>query len=396
MKLAVFSGQYFWFDGCQYSTNEAFAKFVISFSAHFEKVIFCDALAPEQKSEPYVLDSEKTSICPLPNFSLYSLWKDSFRSFTGIYNVLSKNIDEWDVVWLHAPHPVSLIFIYICKKHKKPFFFFIRQNLKVYVGCRTTGWLRSLAVLTATILESIFRRLAKNTLTFTVGEEMFDEYKKSSSLVCQASVSLISKSDVDLSEKMARSQNDVPKILSVGRLDPEKGTIYLILAFHELIFQRGRKAFLEVIGTGPEEQRLKDEVHRLGLSSQVSFSGYVSHGEQLLAKYRSSDVYVISSFTEGWPQTLFEAMACCVPIVATRVGGIPRVIEDGVSGMLVSPQAPSEICKAIEQILDHDLLRSRLISNGLSIVREHTMEAECDRVFHALQRHLRKQGIMGE
>ncbi len=81
MRLAVFSGQIFWFDGRHYSTDEAFVKFITSFYPHFEKIIFCDAVIEGGKMEAYILDSKKTEVCPLPYFNLYSLWKDICQSF---------------------------------------------------------------------------------------------------------------------------------------------------------------------------------------------------------------------------------------------------------------------------------------------------------------------------
>jgi hypothetical protein len=103
MRLAVFSGQYFWFDGRYYSTDEAFVKFVTSFYPYCDKIIFCDAAGEERKREPYILDPRKAEVCPLPYFSVYSFWKNILVVYPKIYRVIRDNIRHWDIIWLPGP-----------------------------------------------------------------------------------------------------------------------------------------------------------------------------------------------------------------------------------------------------------------------------------------------------
>jgi glycosyltransferase involved in cell wall biosynthesis len=389
MKLAVFTGQYFWFDGKHYSTDEAFVKFVTSFYPYFEKIIFCDPVTKEPKTQPYTLDPTKTEVCPLPNFNVYSFWKNILFNFPKICRIFRNNINSWDVVWLHGPHPVSLIFAHICRKLNKPFFVFIRQNLKKYVRYRNRGATRVVAVSVANALEYMFRQLSRNTITFTVGRELFDTYKRSGNAVFEIAVSLVSENDIldSISKQMSKRMRQV-RLLSVGRLDPEKGVIHLVRAVGELVANGRSDIRLDIVGNGAEENELRREVRKRDLNGHVNFLGYVSYGDQLLSLYRKCDIYVLPSLTEGWPQTLFEAMACGLPIVATRVGGIPYLIENRKNGLLVDASSPSQISNGVQQIVDDSDLRRRLIENGISTVKSHTMEAERDRVLYRLQEHL--------
>jgi glycosyltransferase involved in cell wall biosynthesis len=389
MKLAVFTGQVFWFDGEQYSTDEAFVKFVSSFYPYFEKIIFCDAVAPEKKTQPYVLDSSKMQMCPLPYFRLYSLWRRPII-FHRIYRLIRDNIHHWDLIWLHAPHPVSLIFAYLCRKTDKRFFLFIRQNLKVYVGYRNRGFKRILAVSVASVLENVFRRLSQRTLTFTVGKEIFDTYQKNGNPVYETAVSLVSERDVTstVARQIPKNLKEI-KLLSVGRLDPEKGVIYLVQAMEGLVASGTRNIILQLVGIGTEEESLRQEVSRRGLDGKVSFLGYVKHDGHLLDLYRESDVFILPSLTEGWPQSLLEAMACGIPVVATRVGGIPQMVADGENGLLIDPASPEAICDAVTRLVDDFRLRIRLIERGLSTVRKHTLGAERDRIINRVEEFLR-------
>ncbi|MDY6987493.1 MAG: glycosyltransferase family 4 protein [Thermodesulfobacteriota bacterium] len=386
MRLAVFSGQYFWFDGSGFSTDEAFVRFVTSFHPYFERIIFCDALKQERKRAVYELDPREAEVCPLPNYNVHSIWKGLLIDFPEVYRVVKDNIGQWDVVWLHAPHPVSLIFAWICRRLDKPYFLFIRQNLPVYVRYRSVGARRLLALSVAHVLDFVFRVMARHTLSFVVGREILNRYGNGERRVFQTFISLVSEKDIPggLSKQMQRTLKQT-KLLYVGRLAPEKGLICLLRAMGELLGRKNVEVSLLIVGEGPEEERLRGDACQLGLDEHVSFLGYVEHGCRLFDLYRQSDVYILPSLTEGWPQTLFEAMACAVPVVATRVGGIPHLIEDGYNGLLVSPGSPGEICRAVERLAGDLGLRNRIVRNGISTVEKHSMESERDRVVKRIE-----------
>lgn len=366
-------------------------KFITSFCSHFDKIVFCDALKEDRKRKAYVLDLQKTGVCPLPNFTVYSFWRNLVIIFPKIYRIIRNNIHKWDVVWLHAPHPVSLIFAAICMRLRKPFFLFIRQNLKVYVGRRNRGVRRTLAVSAASALEHIFRLLSRYVLTFAVGGEIFYTYRKSSKKVYQTAVSLVSEKDLPHSIYVQSPHNPRQIILlSVGRLDPEKGLGYLIQAVDECYTHGRREMILNIVGKGSEEKRLRDEVRKRGIGQIVRFVGYVTHGHQLFKLYKESHIFVLPSLTEGYPQTLFEAMAFGVPIIATRVGGIPDIIRHNRNGLLVDSSSPKQLYEAIDLLAENRELRLKLVQNGLKCARAHTMEAEKKRIMFQIESFLKE------
>jgi glycosyltransferase involved in cell wall biosynthesis len=384
LRLAAFTGQYFWFDGQQYSTDEAFVEFVKSFRRYFKKITLCDSLAKERAKKAYRLDASSIDFCPLPHFSVYSVWRNLFLVYPEVYRRIKERIAFWDLIWIHAPHPIGLLFAFLCWRRKKPFFLFVRQNMVDYVRLRNDGGKARVATLVALGLESIFRRISRSTLTFAVGREIYDLYSQIGGPVCQAIVSLISDEDIrdvqEIREGVANEPVPFLRILSVGRLDPEKGTIYLIRAAHELVSRGWRSLRLDLVGTGQEEGALRREVQRLGLTEHVRFLGYIHYGPELLAVYRASDVFVLPSLTEGFPQTLLEAMGCGIPIVATRVGGVSGLLKDGRNGLLVDPASPGQICSALRRLKRDGELRRRMVINGLETAKDHTVELETRRI----------------
>jgi len=144
------------------------------------------------------------------------------------------------------------------------------------------------------------------------------------------------------------------KFCFVGSLVYRKGVHVLLQAFKKLV-DKGLRARLDIIGNGPERSPLEQTAHRLGISSCVVF-----HGEQqnIVGFLQEASVFVLPSFAEGLPNVLLEAMACALPVVATRVGGNIDIIEDGQNGMLVDCNDPEQLSRALQAVSeDRDLAK---------------------------------------
>ena len=145
-------------------------------------------------------------------------------------------------------------------------------------------------------------------------------------------------------------------LICISRLDPEKGIDVLIDAF-SLVEEKDVQ--LIIIGGGTEEEKLKNQVARLELQDRIRFTGNVPHHE--VPKWlNAGDLFVITSRNEGHPNALLEAMACGLPIVASRVGGVPEIVTSPEIGLMVEAENPRETAQAISQALvkswDRDML----------------------------------------
>lgn len=174
-------------------------------------------------------------------------------------------------------------------------------------------------------------------------------------------------------------------LLSVGRLSEEKGHADLLRSLAEL---RRRNAGLNlrllIVGDGKERQRLEELRRGLGLEQEVIFAG---HQDWMAPYYRVADVVLISSHSEGSPNVLLEAMAARVPVVATRVGGIPEIACDGETALLVPPRQPAAMAAAIERLLCSPEERTRLAEAAYRLVESRfTPEA-----YHASLRQFYKR-----
>lgn len=138
-------------------------------------------------------------------------------------------------------------------------------------------------------------------------------------------------------------------VLTVGRLAPVKGQALLIEAVHRLV-QRGVDVGLTIVGEGPERGRLEAQASRLGIADRVELTGALNAVETR-QRFEGASVFALTSFAEGIPVVLMEAMALGVPCVASRVTGVPELIDDGVTGYLVSPGDGDEAADAISRLL---------------------------------------------
>lgn len=183
---------------------------------------------------------------------------------------------------------------------------------------------------------------------------------------------------VDLRTFVARSRsstNGVPTILSVGRLVPKKGFPVLIQALQRLA-ARGTEFQCLIIGGGPQREELQAMIIGYGLQEQVGLLGTMTH-QELLHYYEMTDIMALAcqiqddGDRDGIPNVLVEAMAFGIPVVSTHISGIPELIEDGVTGLLVPPRDPEALAEALECLIRQPAFTAQLARAARAHVMQH-------------------------
>jgi glycosyltransferase involved in cell wall biosynthesis len=155
-------------------------------------------------------------------------------------------------------------------------------------------------------------------------------------------------------------------VLAVGRLSREKGHNAMIEGFKHLRETNPAMSLkLIIVGDGPERSKLEAIAESLGVKELVVFAGQVSDVRPF---YGMADVFALPSHSEGSPNVLLEAMATNVPVVATAVGGVPEIVEDNQSALLVSANDPPALAAAIAQLLTDKPLGQRLATNAAALI----------------------------
>ncbi|HEY2151018.1 MAG TPA: glycosyltransferase [Vicinamibacterales bacterium] len=153
---------------------------------------------------------------------------------------------------------------------------------------------------------------------------------------------------------------------NVAALVPHKGQRYLIDAARLVVQQLPDTRFV-ILGEGELREHLEKQVHDYHLEKHVLLPGFRT---DVIGCVKSFDLFAMSSVTEGLGTSLLDAMACGRPIVATRAGGIPEIVDDEVTGLLVPPRDPHAMAEAIVRTLKDPALRQRMSGAGFDRVRD--------------------------
>jgi glycosyltransferase involved in cell wall biosynthesis len=164
---------------------------------------------------------------------------------------------------------------------------------------------------------------------------------------------------------------------AVGRLSDEKGFDVLIRSVDQLL-RRGIDLELRIVGEGDQEGALKQLISSLGRDDRIRLLGYQA---DTIPFYEGIDVFALSSLREGLPNVLLEAMALEVPVVATKVAGIPRLIKHRDNGLLVEPGSVDELATALASLLGDGDLGGRLKSAGRATIEsKHSFQARIEKI----------------
>ncbi len=173
-------------------------------------------------------------------------------------------------------------------------------------------------------------------------------------------------------QKIPGSASRVPRsaIGTIANLYPTKGLQYLIEAASNLLKDNPDLIFM-IIGEGDERKKLESLIKQYNLTDNFFLLGNIKDAYKYLKAF---DIFVLPSVKEGWPYTLLEALRAGLPIIATRVGGIPEIITDNENGLLVPPANPDSLQKAIKKLLADSELTTRLQQNSLASSNEFTLQ----------------------
>ncbi len=166
-----------------------------------------------------------------------------------------------------------------------------------------------------------------------------------------------------------------PVVAAIGRLHPAKGQQYFLEAAAIVRASHPTAKFL-LVGSGPLESELRQQAQQLGVAGNVIFTGYISHVEKVFAV---SDIVCLPSLAEGMGLVLLEAMYFAKPVVASRVGGIPEVVKNGVNGLLVPPADPILLAAAIRRLLDDPTFAAKLGAAGQASFEQFSLRKMVER-----------------
>ena len=170
----------------------------------------------------------------------------------------------------------------------------------------------------------------------------------------------------------AREATNIPLnsscLLFVGRLVKIKN-VSLLLRVLKSIQKVHANVLLVIVGDGPEVRALKKQAEILGVSQNIHFEGKAS-GNRLSLFFAAADIFVLPSHYDNFPNVVLEAMAMGLPVVATRVGGLPSQVIEGATGFMTNPNDPEDMTKALLKLIENPKQASNFGEYAASVVRE--------------------------
>ncbi len=151
-----------------------------------------------------------------------------------------------------------------------------------------------------------------------------------------------------------------------GRLVERKG-IHILLQSFAMVVKKHKDIFLIILGGGYLKKNLKDQSQAFGIVKNIKFCGFVTNIYEYL---NATDIYIFPSFQEGFPNAVLEAMACGLPVIATKIGVVVDIIKDGENGLLVESGNKNELANALKKLISEPEYALSLGQNALKTIRE--------------------------
>lgn len=215
----------------------------------------------------------------------------------------------------------------------------------------------------------------KNRSIFVNSGELLEENKKITNNITLIKTTTLSKNS--FYQRFDTCLNNTIKVLYTGRINFQKGLRELI----EAIAYLNSKYTIELHIVGWEDsgsfiyqKELQNLAQNIGIQDQIHFHGKKKIGPELDAFYRMADIYVIPSYHEGFPRTIWEAMANSIPVIATAVGSIPFYLKNEETALIIEPRNKSAIANAIDNLIANPNLRKNIIKNAFEMSQEITLE----------------------
>ena len=392
MKLGIVYHMPFWraADGTLREVEGSFARYVDSLAPYFDEISLCVPVLSEARGEGTAIRASNVTLAPLPPFD------GPVHFYPKLLSVLPR-LWRWvggiDVLHCRIPSPAAAFAFACARIMSRPAFVLVVGDLQAllptmpYRGVKRVLWRMYTA-----FEEMNVQWMTDRSLAFANGKALADKHSRPAHQVIETTTTTISLTDIASRTDTCTAQR--VRVLTVSRIDPRKG-LRVLPEVVQRLQARGLPVSLDIVGPvvgrpGEDERAaILEDAARLGVGADVHALGPVPL-DRLLPLYRDYDVFVLPTLPgEGIPRVLLEAMTAGVPIVTTRVAGIPSLVTHEVNGWLVDQPTAGAVADAIATIVSDAALRRRLIANGYETARGFTLEAQAARMLSDVSARLR-------
>lgn len=227
-----------------------------------------------------------------------------------------------------------------------------------------------------------FNRIISQSKVLVNSPALLRKYESRARKINLITTTTISNLDIKRIEKSIDSSAKV-ELLYTGRIDPAKGLFELIDSI--VILNKDFNVVLNIVGweedkDRPVEKLLRSKAQENGVGEKIFFHGRKKVGPELFGYYEIAHIYVLPSYHEGFPRTIWEAMAKGLPVVATSVGGIPEYLKSEENCLLVEPREVLPLAEAIRYYILNPSKRQVIVNNAYELVNSVTLENQTNKL----------------
>lgn len=377
MNLVVFTHKLFRLTERGYETDGALTLQLDALAPYFDTVFLSVPVKEDRSFQGVALQADNVTFLPLPAFQGR---EDFLRKTPDLVRRTHLAMRSDSVGLVILPGYYSALASWLCQRQGFPIFQWVvgdwRQNVRSHrQGSLQQPW----TSLWSLSLESLMKRLTRNELTFFNGRVLYSPSPPYHHTRLSSSIQL-----KHLYQRENVRTAPPYQLLYVGRLSPEKGLPDLLQV---LAILRKDDVCLHIVGAGEQKQQLKEMASTMGIDQSVVFHGFVPQGPELRKLYRNSDLFILPSHQDQQPKVLMEAMGQGVPVIATRVGGIPSIVQDGQNGRLVPSAQPQALAITIRTLLADAQQRRLFVQKGFQFVKDHSVDVETAKMMRQIIAH---------
>jgi glycosyltransferase involved in cell wall biosynthesis len=378
-------------DGGIWEVEGSFARYVDSLAPYADEISLCVPVRPiaAAPAEGTRVRAANVRLAPLPYF-------DGPRQFYPQLRSIRRALRAWvptvDLINCRVPTPAAWFAFKEARRAGVPVFLLVVGDLEAVAPTLPYRGVKRLLFAAYTAFEErAIRRMARASLTFANGADLAEKHRRQGAAVVETTTTTIAADEINTRPDTCLGSSI--RVLTVSRIDPRKGLSCLPDAIARLR-AAGCDVELDIVGpavgqTGEDERQAIERAARdLGVADRVRCTGPIPL-DRLMPLYRQYDLFVLPTGPgEGIPRVLLEAMAAGLPVIATRIAGIPSLVTHEQNGLLMDRASGAAVAEAAERLLADSGLRQRIISRGYETAQGYTLQTQAARMMREVAARL--------
>jgi glycosyltransferase involved in cell wall biosynthesis len=391
MKLAILYHIPFWrtADGGLAEAEGSFARYVDSLAPYFDEILICAPEQPAAGDRGTRVRAQNVRLAGLPFFEGP---RQFYPQLPAVLSRLRYWLRQVDVLHCRVPTPAAFPAFLLARWRGMPVFLLVVGDLRGLLPTLPYRGIKRRLFAAYTAWEEFgLAVMTRRALTFANGRALTDKHARAGVEVIETTTTTISQSDII--ERADTCGGGRVRLLCVSRIDPRKG-LQVLPAVLARLGADGHDVSIDIVGpaVGRTGERERTAIERAaveaGVADRLQFTGSLPLDE-LLPRYRSYDLFVLPTLPgEGIPRVLLESMAAGVPIVTSRVAGIPSLIRHEENGLLVDEASVDAVTSALRRLIGDPGLRQRLIRGGRETAKQYTLDRQAARMMAQLDAKL--------